>query len=278
MESSILMPIRLFIFSAFLLLLVVPGRAFAQTARKGSIAGKVNDALDARPLEAVTISAVLAKDSALINYVSSNGSGRYRLTGLPLNKPFEVFVTRKGYRDTSAVFTLTNDNPAIDSINWLIAVQPVELKGVSIVASRAPFSYRNDTLEFNATAYKVKPNGTVRDLLRKLPGVEIDDNGSITIYGKKVDRIQLEGGDFYAEDMDMAVENLPADIIEKVQVTTTKTERERLTPGPKKRSENLTINLTLKKNKKQGLLGKIGASVGTQGALFRRYIDQPPGW
>lgn len=75
-----------------------------------------------QPLEAVTISAVRSGDSLLVNHTSSNGQGRYRLTGLPLNKSFEVFITRKGYQDTFAVFTFTPEKPLLDSLDWLIRV------------------------------------------------------------------------------------------------------------------------------------------------------------
>lgn len=95
-----------------------------------------------QPLEAVTISAVRSGDSLLVNHTSSNGQGRYRLTGLPLNKPFEVLITRKGYQDTFAVFTLTPEKPLLDSLDWLIRVQPIKLRGVSVLAKRAPFTYR----------------------------------------------------------------------------------------------------------------------------------------
>ncbi|UYQ94181.1 TonB dependent receptor [Chitinophaga horti] len=247
-----------------MLLLLVSGLAAAQANRNGRISGRVTDAASRKPLEAATVSAVRAKDSSLITYAATNAEGVYRLTGLPLDQPFEVFITRQGYRDTVAVFKLPAAHPHLDSVNWAIAVLPIELKGVSVVAPRAPFTYRKDTLEFHAPAYPVKPNGTVRDLIMRLPGVVIDASGGITLFGKRVDRIQLEGKDFYAGDLDMSVENLPAYIIEKVQVATTYTKLDELTPGPKKRSQNLTINLTLKSDKKQGFLGKAYAAAGTQ--------------
>lgn len=245
-----------------ILFVTAPG-ALAQKSGTGRISGKITDRASGHPLEAVTLSIVAEKDSSLLDYTSTNASGAFKLSSLPLDRQLELFITRKGYQDTFLVFRLSAARPSLDSIHLSIPVQPIELQGVNITARRAPFTYRNDTLEFNATAYKLIPNATVRQLLSKLPGVVIADNGSITVNGKSVSKIQLDGRDFFNGDLNAATKNLPGDIIEKVQVTTYKSLEQRRSLSVTKPSDEVAINLTLKKEKKQGVVGTVMAGAGT---------------
>lgn len=138
------------------------------------------------------------------------------------------------------------------------------LDSVVVKGHRLPFVMKHDTLEFNTSAFKLLPNAVVKDLLKKLPGVIVGPDGSITVNGKKVNKIQVDGRDFFASNMDAAIANLSAEVIDKVQVMDTKSEAQQRTLAVQPRNEEVTINLTLKKDKKNGLLGNITAGAGTR--------------
>ena len=239
-----------------LILLMLPFCAYAQ---KGSVKGRVLDKATGGVLEAASISAVGKKDSVLLAYTFSNSNGEFTLSGLPVDKEFEVFVSFKGFRDTVIFFASVGTDHHI----WPLTRQSIDLKEVEISARRPPFQMRNDTLEFDATAFKLLPNAAVKDLLKKLPGVIIDQQGNITVNGKKATKIQVEGRDFFSGNLQAASANLPGDMIDKVQVMETKSLEQQRSLAVRPPSEDVTINLKLKKNKKNGLFGNASAGIGT---------------
>ncbi|SEW01324.1 Outer membrane receptor proteins, mostly Fe transport [Chitinophaga sp. YR573] len=140
----------------------------------------------------------------------------------------------------------------------------VHLKSIEVKASKAPFSIRHDTLVFDATLFKLSPNAVVSDLLKKLPGVVIDKDGNITVNGKTVNKIQVDGRNFFGDNKDATTKYLPADIIDKVEVAPTKTIAQQRSLSVKPPSEDVTINLTLKKNKNTGIIANMTAGAGTR--------------
>lgn len=251
-------PIR---YLVLLILLIISCSAYAQKGGTGRIRGRILDKATGKALEAAGISAVGKKDSALLAYTFSNGKGEFTLSGLPLKEELEVFVSYSGFRDTVAPFLLTATEG--EQQVWLLTRQSIDLKEVQISGRRPPFQMKNDTLEFDASAFKLLPNAAVKDLLKKLPGVVIDQQGNITVNGKKASRIQVEGRDFFNGNIQAATGNLPGDMIDKVQVTDTKSVEEQRSLAVRPPSEEVTINLKLKKNKKAGVFGNASAAVGT---------------
>src|SRR5690606_11931928 len=118
------------------------------------------------------------------------------------------------------------------------------------------------TLEFNASSFKVRPDANVETLLKQLPGVEIDEDGKITVNGKEVNQILVNGKPFFDKDGKIALQNLPANIINKVQVTDTKTKKEEIS-GDKASGNNSSINLTIDEDKNKGVMLKAMAGYGT---------------
>lgn len=242
-----------------LILLTTAFGAYAQKAGTGRIRGRILDKPTGKALEAASISSVAKKDSVLLAYTFSNSKGEFTLSGLPLEQELEVFVSYNGYRDT--VIFLKTIMP--DYQTWLLTPQSIDLKEVQISARRPPFQMKNDTLEFDAAAFKLLPNAAVKDLLKKLPGVVIDQQGNITVNGKKASRIQVDGRDFFKGNIQAATGNLPGDMVEKVQVMDTKSVEQQRSLVMRPPSEEVTINLKLKKNKKAGVFGNAAAGVGT---------------
>jgi hypothetical protein len=144
----------------------------------------------------------------------------------------------------------------------------IGLKTVEVTVTKPPFSIRNDTLEFDATAIKLAANASVLQLLKKLPGIVIGSDGSITVNGKSITKIKVDGREFFGDNKEAATKYLPAEIIDKVEVTTAKEVATMRSLSIKAPSQDATINLVLKKDKRTGILGNITAGAGS----FHRYL------
>lgn len=234
----------------------------AATAQSGSVSGKLKDSASHKGLAFATVTVFKAKDTAIVTYRLSDPDGNFKVGGLPFDLPLRAVITFSGYQAYRKEFTLTASNPnlVIDSV--LLATTTNQLDEVIVVSERPPVSIKNDTIEFNATAFKTLPNALVEDLLKKLPGVSVDADGNITVNGKPVNRILVDGKTFFGSDPKMATRNLPANVIDKVQVVDDK--EQMLANG----DDNLAnvgkvVNITLKKGVKKGWFGKVYAGAGS---------------
>jgi hypothetical protein len=131
-----------------------------------------------------------------------------------------------------------------------------------ILKSTPPITVKKDTLEFNASSFKTRKNATIEELLKKLPGVEVFDDGSIKVNGKEVNKILINGKPFFSDDPTIATRSLSKDFIDKVQVSNTKSKEEAFA-GEKGSSTKSTINFTIKKDLGKGVFGRIGGGLGT---------------
>ena len=135
-----------------------------------------------------------------------------------------------------------------------------------VQAEAPPITLKEDTVEYNAGSFKTQPNANVEELLKKLPGVKVEKDGTVKAQGEKVNRVFVDGKEFFGNDPKLATRNLPADAIDKVQVYDRQSDQSQLTGFDDGNSEK-TINLKLKKDKKKGLFGKAMAGAGTDGTL-----------
>ncbi len=231
----------------------------ATAQQRTQLRGTVADSASKEMLEMATVSVQDSKDSSLITYTLTNNKGAFRLDGLPANKPVRLLISYTGYRTYTKI--LGTDRPE-DLGNITLAAAATELNTVVVEGDRPPIAIRKDTIEFNAASFKTRPNAVVEDLLKKLPGVDIDENGNIKVNGKTVSRVLVDGKEFFGNDPKLATKNLPTSIVDKVQVMDTKTKQEAKL-GIEKDGEDRTINLTLKADKKQGYFGRLSAGSGT---------------
>ncbi len=246
------------IYALGILLMILTSNSFAQ----GSIKGKLVDSSGKNPLGLATITLFKAADTALITYRLSNPEGEFRVPGLPLNIECRMVVTYSGFEAFRREFTLKTEEP-MDMGNLSLMPTSKSLDEIIIMAERPPVTVRQDTIEFNAASFKTLPTSLVEDLLRKLPGVQVDREGNITANGRRVNRIMVDGKAFFGDDPKMATRNLPANVIEKVQVTEDKDEAARNSDGDLS-NVGQVINLTLKKGVKKGWFGKLYAGAGTK--------------
>ncbi|MBL7869556.1 MAG: outer membrane beta-barrel protein [Flavobacterium lindanitolerans] len=212
------------------------------------------------PLESATIYITAAKDSTVIDYTISNKNGNFSISVKKLNQPFIVKVASLGYQTWEKEFPkLTSD---IDMGEIFISDAVTTLGEVEIVSEAPPIRIKNDTLEFNASSFKVRPDSNVEALLKQLPGVEIDKDGKIKVNGKEVNEILVNGKSFFGKDGKVAIKNLPSEIVDKIQVSDTKTKEEKLS-GDAASSDNKSINITIQEDKNKGLFGKFTGGYGT---------------
>lgn len=237
---------------------------FAATGQTGSITGKLSDSASHKALAFATVTVFKARDTVIVTYRLTNPDGEFKVGGLPLDLPLRVIITFSGYQAFRKEFALTAANPAINFDSVKLATSSHQLDEVVVISERPPVSIKNDTIEFNATSFKTLPNALVEDLLKKLPGVQVDADGNITVNGKPVNRILVDGKTFFGEDPKMATRNLPANIIDKIQVVD---DKEQLLRNGDDNLNNVgkVVNITLKKGVKKGWFGKVYAGGGTDG-------------
>ncbi|KJD32658.1 TonB-dependent receptor [Tamlana sedimentorum] len=223
------------------------------------ISGKIISEEEKIPLEAATVHLETVKDSSLVTYTISNNSGHFILKDETYQKSLNLFVSYVGYQTYKKEILINKSEIDLGTIN--LAVSSNALDEVLIKTS-APVTIKKDTLEFNVSSFKTKKDATVEDLLKQLPGVEIDDEGKIKVNGKEVNEILVNGKPFFGSDPSITTKNLTKDIIEKIQVVDTKTKSEAFT-GEEGDSENKTINLTIKEENNKGVFGRVSAGGGT---------------
>jgi len=199
-------------------------------------------------------------DSTMIDFTRSAMDGSFEFKDVAPGQHI-VKTTYIGYLPLTVDASSSGDD--VDLGVMKMAEIAAELMEVVIRTAKAPMRMRGDTIEYDATTFKVPDGSSVEDLLRRLPGIEVESDGSINADGKSVDRVTVDGKSFFGSDPKAATKNLPAEGISKVQVFDSKTEEEEIT-GTVGESENKTMNLELKDDFKSGGFGKVTGGVGTE--------------
>ncbi len=239
-----------------LLLLACTTMGYSQSI---TLKGKITDP-DNFPLESATVYLTSAKDSTMVDYTITNKNGNWELKTRALDKPVFLKIAFVGFADYKEKFETLKESKDFGTIK--LADKSTNLSEVVIEGEAPPVRIKSDTLEFNASSFKVRPDASVEALLKQLPGVEIDEEGKITVNGKEVNQILVNGKPFFDKDGKIAIQNLPAEIINKVQVSDTKTKKEELS-GDKASGNNASINLTIDEDKNKGFFGRVMGGYGS---------------
>ena len=229
----------------------------------GAISGTCVDTILKQPVSDVTITILQRKDSSLVTFGRSNQDGAFQIQYLPKGI-YRILATHIGYRNYSKNFEITDSCKQIDAGFVVMTSKAAVLDEVTITQESPPVIFKNDTIEFNAGSFKTKPNAVVEDLLKKLPGVQVDKDGKIKANGEEVKKILVDGKEFFGNDPKIASKNLPSDIVDKVQVFDKKSDQSQFT-GFDDGNSTKTINLTLKSDKKNGMFGRASAAAGNKG-------------
>ena len=230
------------------------------TAQKSgySLKGQLTDSLQKQQVNDATVSLVNAKDSSLVGFTRSDSAGRFSFSHLKPGK-YRLSASQVNFHPKWQHVEVNGD---MDLGSIMLKDKSI-LEEVSVKAQRPPVVVSGDTLEFNAEAFKTKPNAVVEDMLKKMPGVEVDRDGTIRVNGKRISRVLVNGRDFFNGDPKMATRNLSADAIDKVQVFDKSSDQSEFT-GVDDGNKTPTLNLKLKKDKKNAAFGKATMAAGTK--------------
>lgn len=241
----------------FLLLLC----CFSSFAQKSTVlSGKIVTDKTNSSIESATVYLIHPKDSSVVDYTITNKNGEFKLETKSSAENLIFKISVEGYQEFSKNIKKTTEN--LDLGVFKLLEYENKLDEVVIKSVAPPIRVKKDTLEFNASSFKLRPDANVEALLKQLPGVEIDADKNITVNGKKVSQILVNGKSFFGEDGKIAIQNLPADIIKKVQVSDKKTKEEEFTKEVASSNES-SINLTIEKDKNKGFFGKFMGGYGT---------------
>ena len=232
------------------------------------ITGSLIGADDKSPLMEASIRLVKAnRDSTFVNGATSDANGKFSIAS-PAQGKYVLKISYLGYNTVNRAITVpASGNVALGEI--ALSPSSIMLKEATVVGVKTEITVKEDTVEYNAGSYKTQVNAVVEDLLKRLPGVEVGSDGSITANGKTVKKFLVDGKDFFSDDATVASKNLPANIVDKLQVIDRKSDLARLT-GVDDGEEETVINLTVKKGMNQGWMGNITGGYGTDNRYMAR--------
>lgn len=216
--------------------------------------GNINDTTSKNALPNALLMAVKFKDSMLVNFTRTTKEGLFKPIKVPLDT-YIVIISHPNFSDKTYLLVPNKTDTAFNFKNVVLPPRSVVLNEVEIFAYKEKSYYKGDTLIFTADSFKTRPNATVEDLLKKLPGVKVDAAGKITIQGKEVDQVLVDGDEFFGSDPTIATRNLNATTVDNIQVYDKKNE------DPESTNETLkVVNLKLKDDAKKGYFGKATAA------------------
>lgn len=244
-----------------LLMILFSPMAFAQQSGV-NVTGSVVEQGSDTPIEQATVRLLNVKDSAMVRGVVSARNGSFTLKNVKKGS-YLLHITFIGYDPLYQPLQITGKKNPVNVGKLELSDGAIEL-GEAVVIGKAPeITVRNDTVEYNADSYKVTEGSVLEDLLKKMPGVEVDSEGKITVNGKEVKKVMVDGKEFFSDDPKVASKNLPAKMIDKLQVLDKKSDMAQMT-GFDDGEEETVINLTVKPGMKQGWFGNAYGGYGSK--------------
>lgn len=244
-----------------LLLIATVTNTYAQ--ENISLKGTVTDTLNKQNLSNAVVSILRAKDSVLVKFTRTNKEGSFELPTVPEGK-YIVMVTYPSYADYVDIVTITKG--ATTNMGKVpVITKATLLQEVIVKQTVSAIRMKGDTTEYKADSFKVSANADVQELLRKMPGIQVNSKGEITAQGERVQKVLVDGEEFFSDDPAVVTKNLRADAVDKVQAFDKKSDQAVFT-GIDDGQKIKTLNLTLKEDKKKGYFGKAEA-----GGDFDRY-------
>jgi hypothetical protein len=236
-------------------------RAAAQTAY--SIKGMVADTAAKAKLSNTAVSVLNSKDSTLVTFTRAAKDGSFAIGNLHRGN-FILLVTYPGYADYVEQFNLDSAKTSHEFGELNMILKSKLLADVLVKGTRAAIKIKGDTTEYNAAAFKIQPNAKVEDLLKQLPGIQVDKDGKITAEGQEVKKVLVDGEEFFGDDPTLVTKNIRADMVDKVQLYDKKSDQATFT-GIDDGQKTKTLNIKLKEDKKNGYFGKAEVGDGTDG-------------
>jgi hypothetical protein len=235
------------------LLIAAPTHAQEQHTVRGEVVDSVG-----RPVQNAMVVALNRADSVLVQFAIAEGDGRFLIRDLGAGE-YILQVTSLGYGTVRRDFEVGAAD--VDAGRVVMAIVAAELDPLIVNVEQVPFVNRRDTLDYNAAAFQLRANASVEDLLASLPGVQVEDDGTIVAQGEQVTQILVDGKEFFGGNATIATRNLPADAVERVQIYDQKSDMAEFT-GIEDGEEQRTLNLQLRESARSGNFGTATGAVG----------------
>jgi hypothetical protein len=230
--------------------------------KNGTIKGIAFDTISKQPVSGATVTLLERKDSSLVMFTMTGNDGRFELKGMA-SGDYRIMISHVNYYNSNKYVSLSENNRNAELGNLVMNDKTKVLEEVVLASEAPPVTLINDTIQYNAGSFKTQPNASVEQLLKKLPGIKVEKDGTIKAQGEKVTKVLVDGKEFFGNDPKIATKNLPADAVDKVQVYDKQSDQAQLT-GFEDGNYEKTINLKLKKDKKKGMFGKVNAGGGNK--------------
>lgn len=224
-----------------------------------ALKGKVADKSDKSAIVGATVKLISLRDSSKIKLVVTDKSGNFVFNNLNASG-YRLFISFTGYEKVEQRVNLQASN--ITPLSFSLAKMATDLSDVTVIAKAAPARQKGDTTEYSANQFKVNPDATAEDIIKKLPGVTVAKDGTVTAMGEQVRKVTVDGKEFFGDDATAALKNLPASVIDKIQVFDKLSDQAQLTGFDDGNSQK-TVNIITKSGIKNGQFGRIYAGAGT---------------
>ena len=261
------------------LLLCLLGAVFSVSAQNGkvTVSGIVWDADLNEAMGQATVQLLAAKDSAFVNGCVTQMNGQFQLPAVKAGN-YVLKVSFIGYLSQFKSIQLTARQPKYNVGKISLSADAIMMQEAVVVGHVPPVQMSEDTVVFNSAAYKVAEGSALEELVKKLPGAEVSEDGSITINGKSVSKILIDGKEFFGSDMDMAMKNIPVDMVEKLKTYERQSDLARIT-GIDDGEEETVIDLSVKDDMKHGWLTNSDIAGGTESrysakTMVSRYTEK----
>lgn len=260
---------------ATILCVLFPYLVSAQSPGQSTLSGKVLDSTTNEAMSSVTVRLLKKEDGKLVKGTTTDLNGSFAMTSLSAGD-YRLLISFVGYHGIESEISLSKSKK-VDLGTLKMSPSATVLKGVDVTGQLRPVVLKQDTVEFNAGAFKVKSGANVEELLKKLPGIEVDSEGNITYNGERIEKVEVDGRNFFSKDPKMTTRNLPSLMIDKVQVVDKQSDESILT-GMDDGTRTKVLNLRIKPDMKRGVISNLNAAYGTQnryaGDLMINYFDK----
>ncbi len=231
----------------------------AATAQNGAVVGKIADNANSKPIVAATVSLLKQLDSSIVSTTVTDANGGFVFNNVAADSLI-LKINSLNYQEYITFITVKDTVKTLAAIG--LDIQNKDLANVTVVAKTPPVVVKGDTSQFSASQYKVNPDATTEDLIKKMPGITVAKDGTVTAQGETVKKVTIDGKDFFGDDASAALKNLPSEVVDKIQVFDRLSDQSRLT-GFDDGNSTKAINVVTKAGLKNGRFGRVYAGAGT---------------
>ena len=246
--------------SLLLIVFLLFSYVISYSQNDGAVKGKLTDTALKQPMSSATVSIMKQVDSSFAGYVVSDKTGMFEIKNLNLGNYF-ILVSFMGYENYKMNFSLTKEKKIFDAGNITMKRKIKTLDGVT-VSDATPIRINGDTVSFKVSAFNTRPDATVEDVLKKMPGMQVQKDGTVNAMGENVQKVYVNGKEFFGDDPKLATKNITADMVDQIQVYDDMSEQAKFTKIDDG-SRSKTINIKLKKDRNSGDFGRVAAGGGT---------------